>query len=107
MENKTIQLRVMGFVQDGEFQLICLDTDIAISAKSEEEAKNKMGNALISYFKTFSNEEIERGLFYRRAPLKYFAWWRIGMTIAFVVSIVYFFSSIANYDRDSHTLKLA
>ena len=104
---KSIDLRVIGFVRDGNFQLICIDTDVAISAKSEAEAKNKMRDALISYFKTFSKEEIERETFIRKSPLKYFVWWRIGVAITFVINIAYFFSSIAKYDSDSHTLKLA
>jgi hypothetical protein len=107
MEKETIRLRVMGFVREDEFQLICLDTDIVVSAKSIDEAKKKMGDAIVSYFKTFSGEEIEQGLFIRKAPMRYFILWRIGSAMGFAISIVYFFSSIAKYDPDSQSLKLA
>ncbi|MBI5464366.1 MAG: hypothetical protein HY966_05370 [Ignavibacteriales bacterium] len=104
MGNNGIRLRVMGFVRGGEYRLICLDTDIVVSASSIEEAKSKMANAIVSYFKAFSTEELEQGLFLRKAPLLYFLLWHMG-TIA--GRLVYFFSSIANYDPSSHSLKLA
>lgn len=107
MQNTTIKLRVMGFVHDSRFELICLDTDIAVSADSIQEAKVKMQNATVSYFKSFSDEEIESGKFLRKAPIRYFVWWRVGNLIRVAARVVYFFSSIADYDKDSHTLRLA
>jgi hypothetical protein len=107
MNKKIIPLRVIGFVRNGEFQLICLDTDIAVVAQSPEEGKSKMKDALTSYFKTFSKDEIKEGLFLRRAPFRYFMLWHVLSVVSIAVQFVYFFSSTANYDQDTHTLKLA
>ena len=104
---KSVPLRVIGFVRDGNFQMICIDTDVAISAKSEEEAKRKLVDALVSYFKTFSNEELESGLFWRRAPLTFFLLWYFSLTRNFAKGIFYLFSSKADYDLNSHNLRLA
>ena len=107
MEKKNIQLRVFGFVRAGEFQLICLDTDVAVRAKSLDEAKKKMGDALISYLNSFELSEIKNNKFRRLAPARYFFLWHMLTIVSFTKSIIYSFYSTADYDPTDHSLRLA
>ena len=71
MEERTVKLHVLSYVKKNRFYLICLETDIMTVADSFEEGKNKMQDALLSYFKTFTLKELEADKYIRKAPLKY------------------------------------
>ena len=103
----TIRLRIVGSNRNGYFHFICLETDIAISAESLIEAKSKMRDALLSYFKSFSPEEMESGKYIRKTPFKYKVFWHVLQTIGFVKKIAFFFNSFADYDPQNQHLKLA
>lgn len=104
---KTIKLRVIGFNHDGNFQFVCLDTDIAVSSETLEGAKSKMREALVSYFQSFSEQEMEGSAFVRHAPTKYWALFYFLSIAGFVKNLAFFFSSEADYDPHSHNLSLA
>jgi hypothetical protein len=105
---KRIDLRVIGFNNsEGKFQFICIDTDTAVCAETMIDAKAKMRDALTSYFKSFSKEEIESLAFERRAPFKYFVLWYFFSVVSVVKRMAFFFSSKATYDPHSHNLSLA
>lgn len=102
-----IELRIIGFNLDGNFQFICLETDIAISSETLHGAKEKMRDALLSYFQSFSKKEIETNAFMRRAPLKYSVLWYLLSIAGFIKNLTFFFSSKVDYDPNSQNLKLA
>ena len=101
----TIQLRIVGFNKNGIFQFICLETDIAISAETHADAKNKMRDALTSYFQSFSKAELESGAFIRKAPMRYRVGWYLLSVTGFIKT--FFFSSQADYDLHSHEVRFA
>ena len=103
-----INLRVFGFVNNGMFQLICLETDVAVSAESLSEAKNKMRDALISYFNSFSKEEIENEEYKRKAPFRFRVAWTFRFAIMHtMLNLQYLFSANADYNPHSKNLRLA
>lgn len=104
---ETIQLRVLGFNQNGIFRFICLETDIVVTSDTLIGAKIKMKDALLSYFKSFSEEELESFAFMRSAPKKYHALWYILSVAGFIKNVTFFFSSKVDYDPHSHNLRLA
>jgi len=107
MQNLII-LRVVAFVQDNRFHLLCLETDIAVVGDSLHEAKQKISDALIAYFKSFSDDEIINGNYLRKAPMRY----RFLFTISkYVYNIMQIFKNLSsftvNYDKNSEHLSFA
>ncbi len=74
---KEFTLKVIVFKRDDAFEGICLDLDIAIRAKSEQEFRCKLNDAILSYLRTFTKEEILRGDFFRLAPMRYQFLWHL------------------------------
>lgn len=107
MENKEIILRMLAFVKDNRFNMICLETDIAVVADSFEELKLKMVDATISYFKTFTDEEILAGKYLRKAPLKYRFLYKVRNISAILEAIKNYNSEKAYYDNNSEHLRFA
>lgn len=99
-----IKLLLVGYIKNNRFYIMSLDTDIMVVADSFEEAKKKMVDALISYFNTFSNEEIIAGKYIRKAPFKY----RFKYLMAAIkLSILAFSKLNANYDINGEHLSFA
>ena len=73
-----ITLRMMAFDDEELWNMICLDTDIAVSAKSFDELIKKMEDATILYLKSFSQEELLRRAYIRKAPASYRLKWHIS-----------------------------
>jgi hypothetical protein len=102
-----IYLRVLGYNYEGDFRLICIETNIAVEAETLHEAKSKMRDAVLSYFQTFSEEEIEAGAYLRKAPLRYSTLWYVARCTMGLRWISVFFRSLVTYDPRSNQLKLA
>src|SRR5690348_5448004 len=90
-----INLRMLEFIREGRVDIICLDTDIAVSASSESEARQKMNNATALYMNNFSLDQLESGKYLRLAPIKY----RILNTVVHAIKLWHRFkTATANYD---------
>lgn len=98
---------MLAFVKDRRFYMICLETDIAVVADSFEQLQYKMSDAIISYFNTFSAEEIEAGKYIRKAPRKYRIIYRTKQLLSFVENVRNFTSKKAYYDNHSEHLRFA
>jgi len=105
--SRTIELRVLGFNRSGVFQFICLETDIAVTSDTLAGAKSKISDAVVSYFQSFSEKEIEDKAFMRKAPLRYRVGWKIIHFASFIKRITFFDSSEAEYNPSTHAMILA
>lgn len=105
--DKEIILRMFVYVENNRFYMICLDTDIAVVADSFEQLKIKMADATISYFKTFTDEEILIGKYIRKSPLRYRFFYQMQNIIVLVEWIKNFTSRKAYYDNNSEHLRFA
>ena len=106
--DKIIPLRVIGYHYADKVQLVCIDTDIVVQAASFEDGKDKIKNALTSYFNSFSKDEIKSGAYIRKSPMRYQIIWKIGLTLSFIDYLKNNTTSfIANYDTKSGRLRLA
>lgn len=102
-----IVLRAIGQKKGDTYTVICLDTDIMVQGTSAEEVERKVRDALLSYFKSFSKQEIERGAFIRKAPIRYFAKWYIVNALSFTRNILNLIAYNFNYDPSSRHINLA
>ncbi len=107
MAKKQIALRIIGQKKGSIYIAVCLETDIFIQASSVPEIKRKMADALTAYFKSFSSDEIEQGVFFRKAPMKYRIGWHLLTVVSFTGKILKSINFNANYDPYSQHLKLA
>jgi hypothetical protein len=92
--------------------LICLETDIAVSKPTLEEAQRAMIDAMNSYFTTFSEAEIESGAHIRLAPRYYrFLWYLENTFVNGLMKSVGFLSNPivmkGKYDPPTHHIQLA
>ena len=69
--NTIIPLRMLSMFREGRVDIICLETNIAVSGANEQEAIQKMRDASILYLESFTPQEIASGKHRRLAPLKY------------------------------------
>lgn len=81
MNNNFIAFRIIEFHRKNEFQLICCETDIAVTAETELDAINKMSDALCSYLCTFSEKEIKQRKYLRLLPPKVLLRYIIAISI--------------------------
>ena len=77
----TISLKRLTFQEGNEFYSVCLDVNIVVSGKSLDEVKEKMGNALISYFNSFTIDELRNHKYIRKAPLSYYFKYHIAVPL--------------------------
>lgn len=102
--SKTIQLRIIGFYEDHQYRFICLDTDIAVADQTLSVAEQKMKDAILCYFESFTLKEILNGQYLRLAPIGYRIRWYI---VPLLNRVSWLISQIANYDPKSKKLKFA
>ncbi len=106
--NREIVLRMLPLVRRDRIILLCVDTDIAVEAVSWEEAQLKMRDALVSYFRTFSEAEIERGDYARPSPLRYRIRWHVRWFAVRTLHLVERLKSLrANYDPIRNLVRFA
>jgi hypothetical protein len=67
----TIPLRMLLMFREGKVDIICLETNIAVTGANEPEAIAKMRDATTLYLESFSDQEIAKRKYKRPAPLKY------------------------------------
>lgn len=107
MEQPVI-LRILVFERRSHVDMICIDTDVAVSASTLDAAKMEMKDALASYLESFTPEEFEEMRFLRPAPFHYRFAWKIGIIMVRGLRLVENMRSLlANYDPHDHTLRFA
>lgn len=103
-----IRLRIVGFSRRGAVYAICLETYSVVRAESLPEAKRKMADALTVYLRSFKEEELLAGAYFRPAPLRYRVLWAALSIVGSVnKAILTIWSSFANYDPQSARLSVA
>ena len=106
--NCEIILRMLPLVRRDRIVLLCVDTDIAVEAGSWDEAQLKMRDALVSYFRTFSEAEIERGDYARPSPLLFRLRWKVRWFAVRTLHLVERLKSLrANYDPIHNLVRFA
>src|ERR1700731_2444342 len=98
-----IILRILVIERHSRFDMICIDTDVAVSAPSLQVAKTEMNDALTSYLQSFTAKEFEELKFVRPAPLRYRFAWKFGIVMASGLRLIENMRSLlANYDPQDH-----
>lgn len=96
-----VDLLFVSYVKNYRFYIKCLTTDVLVIADSFEDAKKKMINTLISYFETFSNDELLAGKYIRKAPIKY---WIEYILAAIKLSMINFSRLYIKYNINQKNL---
>jgi hypothetical protein len=103
-----IILRILVIERDSRFDMVCIDTDVAVSAPTLQIAKTEMNEALTSYLQSFTPEEFEALKFVRPTPLRYRFAWKFGIVMASGLRLIENMRSLlANYDPHDHSLRFA
>jgi hypothetical protein len=103
-----VMLRMLVFERHSRVDMICIDTDVAVSAPTLDAAKMEMKDALASYLQSFSPEDFERMKFLRPAPFHYRFAWKLGIIMLRGLRLIENMRSLlANYDPHDHTLRFA
>jgi hypothetical protein len=66
-----VMLRILVLERHSRVDMICIDTDVAVSAPSLDAAKTEMKDALASYLQSFSSEDFGLMKFLRPAPFRF------------------------------------
>jgi len=103
-----ITLRFLLFARKDHVDLLCSDTDIAVTAKSLEEAKHEMHDALSSYLLTFSETEREHQDYIRRTPFGYRFLWKLGFILSSGLDVIaHVRSLLASFDPMDRSVRFA
>jgi hypothetical protein len=73
-----VVLRILVLERHSRVDMICIDTDVAVSAPSLDAAETEMKDALASYLQSFSSDEFDGMKFLRPAPFHYRFAWKMG-----------------------------
>ena len=65
-----------AFRKGDKWYMLSLDTNIAVRANSWEELTDKMKDATVLYFESFTPQELTAGKWIRKAPRKFWLAWR-------------------------------
>ena len=76
-----IALRMVAFGDGGRLHMICLETDIMVVGESWDSLRQKMKDATLLYFQSFSLEQLRAGAYIRKAPFKYQLEWLFKVTV--------------------------
>jgi hypothetical protein len=102
-----IRLRILAHKNNNVYFAICLETDIAIQANSIPKLKSKMRDAILSYFKSFTKEEVESCQYIRKAPLEYRIKWNVISCVRFAKQLLRLMVFNINYNPTTHKLQVA
>jgi len=99
-----IHLTMLLVRRSDRVDMICLETNVAVSANTDSEASEKMRDASLLYLSSFSSEEIVAGSYKRLAPLKYRV---LGLLTNVVHNWRNMTRSNADYDQTSNSVRFA
>ncbi len=88
--------------------MMCIDTDIASSCATFQEAARDMNEALAGYLHIFSSEEIEAREFIRPTVLRYRIAWFLGLLFQRTLHLIKNISTMfMRYDLTDRSVRFA
>ncbi|WP_405126776.1 hypothetical protein [Ralstonia pseudosolanacearum] len=84
MKASGLLLKVYGERENDQWTFVCLDFSLAAQGSTINEARQKLEEQIFEYIREATvgeDKEHAATLLRRRAPLKYYAKWYLGMTL--------------------------